>query len=224
MMNPHEEAVGEYCTGQPFLSLGPGVIFSVKHFLNAPSLPKSWTTSLLCAQVRFYTQVSRVPLIFKILVFGPCHAACGSFLKFLFNLLIFGCTVSLLLCAGFLQLQHLGFSPLWLVLLHSMGLGPSIVGGVWRNSCVGSSWTRDKPVCLCTVCSLNYWTSVLILMQMLSHLSTSYQLSPPAQTLENRRAPHLYMCPRHSLSCWQDALCKMAQKTNSLSTSYSLSR
>lgn len=90
-------------TGQPFLSLGRVSFFSVKHFLNAPLSPKSWTTlPPLCPGKILHSGI-RVPLIFKILVFlAMPYSLWELFLKFLFNLLIFGCTVSLLLCAGFL--------------------------------------------------------------------------------------------------------------------------
>ena len=40
MMNPHEEAVGEYCTGQPCLSLGPSVIFFCEAFPESTLSPQ----------------------------------------------------------------------------------------------------------------------------------------------------------------------------------------
>ena len=79
MMNPHEEAVDEYCTGQPFLSLGL-VSFILWRISWIHPLSPRIGHSLLCAQVRFYAQVSGCLWLLKF-YFWPCHAACGIFLN-----------------------------------------------------------------------------------------------------------------------------------------------
>ena len=72
---------------------------------------------------------------------------------FLINLFIFGCIGSLLLRAGFLQLQCAGFSLRWLLLLWSTGSRRAGSRGqaqqLWHTGLVapqhvGSSRTRDR--------------------------------------------------------------------------------
>ena len=189
-MNPHEETVGEYCTGQPCLSLGPGVIFSVKHFLNPPSPPKNWTIlPPLCPGKILHSGI-RVPLIFKILFLAMPYSL-WDFKNFYF---IYWFSAALRLycraqafssCSkrrlrsgcGAWASHHCGFSccTAW-----APGCVAFSSRGMWAQLHVGSSWTRDQTCVLCIGRHIfNYWTTrefpdfILILMQMLIHLSPS---------------------------------------------------